>query len=59
MSVPRDAFTFGSLLREHRRAVGLTQEALADRSGVSTRSNSRLTSVAAPIDRQAGMRPRS
>ena len=38
MSVPRNAATFGSLLRAHRLAAGLTQEALAERSGVSARS---------------------
>src|SRR6476659_271622 len=29
--------TFGQLLRRHRLAAGLTQEALAERAGVSTR----------------------
>ncbi|MCD6031946.1 MAG: transcriptional regulator, family, partial [Thermomicrobiales bacterium] len=29
--------TFGVLLRRHRLAAGLTQEALAERAGVSTR----------------------
>src|SRR4051812_38166128 len=38
MSIPRDAETFGSLLRAYRRAAGLTQEALAECSGVSTRA---------------------
>ena len=38
MSVPCDAQTFGSLLRAYRRTAGLTQEALAERSGVSTRA---------------------
>lgn len=38
MSVPRSQATFGSLLREHRLAAGLTQEALAERSGVSLRT---------------------
>jgi predicted ATPase/transcriptional regulator with XRE-family HTH domain len=38
MSVPRREATFGSLLREHRLAAGLTQEALAERSGVSPRT---------------------
>jgi non-specific serine/threonine protein kinase len=37
MSVPQSEPTFGSLLREHRLAAGLTQEALAERSGVSAR----------------------
>jgi transcriptional regulator with XRE-family HTH domain len=30
--------TFGTLLRRHRRAAGLTQEALAERAGLGTRS---------------------
>ena len=38
MSVPRGKATFGSLLREHRLAAGLTQEALSERSGVSPRT---------------------
>jgi len=38
MSVPRSTATFGNLLREHRLAAGLTQEALAERSGVSPRT---------------------
>jgi predicted ATPase/transcriptional regulator with XRE-family HTH domain len=42
MSVPRDAVTFGSLLRAHRLAAGLTQEVLAERSGVSPRSIQQL-----------------
>ena len=29
--------TFGALLRHHRLAAGLTQEALAERSGLSAR----------------------
>ena len=32
------AAAFGSLLRQYRRAAGLTQEALADRSGLSVRA---------------------
>jgi predicted ATPase/transcriptional regulator with XRE-family HTH domain len=32
------ATTFGELLRDHRRAAGLTQEAFAERSGVSPRT---------------------
>ena len=31
------AATFGALLRAHRRAAGLTQEALAERAGLSHR----------------------
>src|SRR5438128_930565 len=38
MSVPREAATFGRLLRQYRLAADLTQEALAERSGVSPRS---------------------
>jgi predicted ATPase/transcriptional regulator with XRE-family HTH domain len=38
MSVPRSKATFGTLLRAHRLAAGLTQEALAERSGVSPRT---------------------
>src|SRR5882672_895779 len=36
------AASFGMLLREHRRAAGLTQEQLAERAGVSPRSISEL-----------------
>src|SRR5687767_14025285 len=32
------AVTFGDLLRRHRLAVGLTQEALAERAGLSVRA---------------------
>ena len=38
MSVPRREATFGGLLREHRLAARLTQEALSERSGVSPRT---------------------
>src|SRR3954447_5689888 len=38
MSVPRRETTLGALLREHRLAAGLTQEALSERSGVSPRT---------------------
>lgn len=34
--------TFGSLLRRHRTAAGLTQEALAERAGLSARGISDL-----------------
>jgi transcriptional regulator with XRE-family HTH domain len=34
--------SFGELLRRHRRAAGLTQEGLAERSGVSVRAISDL-----------------
>jgi predicted ATPase/DNA-binding XRE family transcriptional regulator len=40
--VPSDALTFGDLLRRHRRARALTQEALAERAGVSARAVSDL-----------------
>ncbi len=33
---------FGALLRRHRRAAGLTQEALAERAGLSARAVSDL-----------------
>src|SRR5687768_7359447 len=38
--IPREAEPqgFGALLREHRLAAGLTQEALAERAGVSPRA---------------------
>src|SRR5215204_759876 len=39
---PSDAPTFGDLLRRHRRACALTQEGLAERSGVSARAISDL-----------------
>ena len=39
---PPDAPTFGDLLRRHRRARDLTQEALAERAGVSVRAISDL-----------------
>jgi transcriptional regulator with XRE-family HTH domain len=32
-----EAAAFGALLRGHRRAAGLTQEALAERAGLSRR----------------------
>ena len=38
MSLPRSETTFGFLLREHRLAAGLTQEALAERAGLGVRS---------------------
>jgi predicted ATPase/DNA-binding XRE family transcriptional regulator len=40
--VPSDALTFGDLLRRHRRAQAMTQEALAERAGVSARAVSDL-----------------
>jgi predicted ATPase/DNA-binding CsgD family transcriptional regulator/transcriptional regulator with XRE-family HTH domain len=39
---PAERETFGDLLREHRLAVGLTQEALAERAGLSRRGISDL-----------------
>ncbi len=37
-----DRADFGELLRQHRRAAGLTQEALAERTGLSIRGLSDL-----------------
>src|SRR2546423_8896167 len=34
--------TFGALLRQHRRAAGLTQEALAERAGITAQAISAL-----------------
>ena len=34
--------TFGALLRQYRRAAGLTQEALAERAGVTAQAISAL-----------------
>jgi class 3 adenylate cyclase/predicted ATPase/DNA-binding XRE family transcriptional regulator len=42
MSETDSTSTFGQLLREYRIAAGLTQEALAERAGVGTRSIQRL-----------------
>jgi predicted ATPase/DNA-binding NarL/FixJ family response regulator/DNA-binding XRE family transcriptional regulator len=42
LDVPTDASPFGELLRRHRRALALTQEALAERGGVSVRAISDL-----------------
>src|SRR4051794_24032536 len=39
---PSETPTFGELLRRHRRARELTQEALAERAGVSARAVSDL-----------------
>jgi non-specific serine/threonine protein kinase len=38
MRESKDTLTFGPLLRQHRLAAGLTQEALAARAGLGTRS---------------------
>lgn len=43
---------FGELLRRHRVASGLTQEALAERAGVSTRGISDLERGAHGLPRQ-------
>src|SRR5688572_23205916 len=43
---PASAGPFGRLLREHRLAAGLTQEALAERAGMSARGISDLESGA-------------
>src|SRR5215204_1442680 len=40
--LPSDTPTFGDLLRCHRRARAMTQEALAERAGVSVRAISDL-----------------
>jgi non-specific serine/threonine protein kinase len=50
MSVPCNAQTFGALLRTYRRAAGLTQEALAERSRISIRAIQLLEA--------SGVRPR-
>jgi non-specific serine/threonine protein kinase len=44
--------TFGEVLRDHRRAAGLTQEELAERAGVSPRSISGLERGDAHIPRR-------
>ena len=44
--------TFGELLRDHRRAAGLTQEELAERAGVSPRSISELERGGAHVPRR-------
>ncbi len=43
---------FGDLLREYRRAAGLTQEELAERAGVSPRSISELERGGAHVPRR-------
>jgi transcriptional regulator with XRE-family HTH domain len=42
MSSSEADVSFGELLRDHRRAAGLTQEELAERAGLSARSISEL-----------------
>jgi predicted ATPase/DNA-binding XRE family transcriptional regulator len=44
--------SFGELLRDHRRAAGLTQEELAERAGISPRSISGLEAGGAHIPRR-------
>jgi predicted ATPase/transcriptional regulator with XRE-family HTH domain len=46
------AESFGGLLRDHRRAAGLTQEELAERAGVSPRSISELERGGSHIPRR-------
>jgi len=48
--VDKSPLSFGQLLRQHRLAAGLTQEALADLSGLSARAVSDL-------EREAGRKP--
>jgi transcriptional regulator with XRE-family HTH domain len=56
MSLPSNQVTFGSQLRKHRREAGLTQEALASRSGVSLRAIQQIeTDRAAPRRATAGL----
>ncbi|MDQ6675227.1 MAG: helix-turn-helix domain-containing protein [Chloroflexota bacterium] len=52
MAVNDSPASFGELLRDHRRAVGLTQEELAERAGVSPRSISGLERGDAHIPRR-------
>ncbi|HEX8919039.1 MAG TPA: helix-turn-helix domain-containing protein, partial [Chloroflexota bacterium] len=47
-TVPGDVPAFGDLLRQYRRRAGLTQEALAERAGVSVRT---ITEVERGINR--------
>jgi predicted ATPase/transcriptional regulator with XRE-family HTH domain len=44
--------SFGELLRDHRRAAGLTQEELAERAGVSPRSISEMERGGAQVPRR-------
>src|SRR3954466_631639 len=52
VAVDNPSMTFGELLRDHRRAAGLTQEELAERAGVSPRSISGLERGDAHIPRR-------
>ncbi|MBV9169459.1 MAG: helix-turn-helix domain-containing protein, partial [Chloroflexi bacterium] len=49
---PSEAAIFSDLLRDHRRAAGLTQEELAERAGVSPRSISELERGGAHVPRR-------
>src|SRR5215210_4011429 len=44
--------SFGELLRDHRRAAGLTQEELAERAGISPRSISEMERGGAHVPRR-------
>jgi transcriptional regulator with XRE-family HTH domain len=44
--------SFAGLLREHRRAAGMTQEELAERSGISPRALRKLESGASQVPRR-------
>jgi predicted ATPase/DNA-binding XRE family transcriptional regulator len=48
--------SFGDMLRRHRRAAGLTQEALAERAGLSTRGISDLERGARELPRKDTLR---
>ena len=52
MSLDEAGLSFGELLRDHRRAAGLTQEDLAERSGLSVRSISDLERGSAHVPRR-------
>jgi predicted ATPase/transcriptional regulator with XRE-family HTH domain len=52
MSSSEADVSFGELLRDHRRAAGLTQEELAERAGLSARSISELERGGAQVPRR-------
>lgn len=52
MSLDAAGFSFGELLRDQRRAAGMTQEELAERSGLSVRSISDLERGSAHVPRR-------
>ncbi len=54
--LPVSAPTFGDLLREHRLAAGLTQEALAERAGLSVHGIQKLERGAAHPYRDTAQR---